>query len=184
MGPMTTGCPAAAEAYALGALEPGEVDAFEAHLSSGCPACLEAVAAHRRALARVGSEAVVAPAPPIRQQVLDLARAPRLPLDLAGYTWEEIAPGVRLHVLHDEPQRGVRGCLVWADGGARHPTHRHLGTESILVLQGAIRDERATYGPGEVCRSQPGSVHAEEAVPGEDCICYVVYYGPLEFLKG
>jgi anti-sigma factor ChrR (cupin superfamily) len=179
---MTDGrCPAVAEAYALGVLDPGEADAFEAHLMS-CPACRAVLDAHRAVLGRLGAAAPVEPPPVLRAQLLDLAQAPALPIDLPAYTWEEIAPGVRLHVMREDPVRGVRACLVWADGGARHPTHRHHGAENILVLKGAIRDERGVYGPGEVCRSGPGSVHAEEAVPGEDCICYVVYYGDVEVL--
>jgi anti-sigma factor ChrR (cupin superfamily) len=175
-------CPAVTEAYALGALEAGEARAFEAHLSSGCAACRADVEAHRAVLARVDADAGCEPSPEVREQVLDLAQAPALPLDLESYAWDVVAPGVRLHVMREDPARGVRGCLVWADGGARHPTHRHLGVENILVLQGALRDERGTYGPGEVCRSASGSVHAEEAVAGQDCVCYVVYYGELEAL--
>jgi anti-sigma factor ChrR (cupin superfamily) len=174
-------CPALAEAYAVGALEDGEVRAFEAHLARGCSSCRAEVQAHRAVLAQLATRAE--PSSAVREQLLDLAEAPTLPLDLEAYTWEEIAPGVRLHVLREDAARGVRGCLVWADGGSRHPTHRHHGFENILVLQGAIRDERGVYGPGEVCRSRPGSVHAEEAVAGQDCVCYVVYYGELEMLE-
>jgi putative transcriptional regulator len=86
-------------------------------------------------------------------------------------------------VHYEDPARGVRGCLIHAQPGARHPSHRHKGAENILVLKGALRDERGTYGPGEICRSAPGSVHSEEVVPGEDCLCYVVYYGDLEMLE-
>jgi anti-sigma factor ChrR (cupin superfamily) len=175
-------CPALAEAYALGALERGEAEAFEAHLAAGCPRCRADLETHHTMLARLGAGGCVEPPAELKVQLLDLARAPALPLDLGAFTWEEIAPGVRLHVMTEDPVRGVRGCLVWAAGGARHPTHRHHGAENILVLKGAIRDERGVYGPGQVCRSGPGSVHAEEALPGEDCVCYVVYYGELEVL--
>ena len=123
------------------------------------------------------------PPPSLREQILDLAQAPTPPLDLGAYAWVEIAPGVRVHVLEDDPQRGVRACLVWAQPGSRHPRHRHLGDENILVLQGRVRDERGTYGPGQVCRSRAGSIHSQEALAGEDCVCYVVYYGELEVLE-
>jgi anti-sigma factor ChrR (cupin superfamily) len=120
----------------------------------------------------------------IREQVLDLARAPQTEVDLTAYSWNEIAPGVKLHVLHEDPARGVQACLVWARPGARHGLHRHHGDENVLVLQGTFRDSWGTYGPGEICRSRAGSIHTEEAVGDVDCICYVVYYGRLEMLEG
>jgi putative transcriptional regulator len=170
-----------AEAYALGALEPSDATAYSAHLAS-CEGCRDAVAAHASALSRLAGNA--APDPALRQQVVDLAGAPDAErLELGSLRWDEVVPGVRLHVLREEPARGMRACLVWARPGARHPRHRHLGDEVILVLRGAVRDERGVYGPGQVCRSRAGSVHSEEAMPGEDCLCYVVYYGALEPLE-
>jgi len=120
--------------------------------------------------------------PSVREQLLELAEASRLSVDVDRYEWEEVAPGVRVHLLKEDPARGLRAYLVWGRAGARHPRHRHLGTEVILVLRGRISDERGSYGPGEVCRSEAGFVHTERADPGEDCLCYVLYYGPLEML--
>ena len=122
----------------------------------------------------------VAPADSLKEHVMELARAPREPLDLDSYAWEELAPGIRVHVVEDDPARNFRAVLVWGRPGARMPMHRHLGDEEILVLRGRLRDERAEYGPGDVCRSRTGSVHHEEAVGAEDCVCYVVYHGGHE----
>ena len=154
------------------------------HLES-CDSCNAETARFSEAVSML-AHALPAPAPEsgLRQQILDLALAPIAPLDVAAYEWQEPIPGVKLHVLKDEPERGMRACLAWGSPGARMDTHRHLGDENILVLQGRLRDERGVYGPGDICRSRAGSVHSEEVLPGEDCICYVVYYGPLEFLKG
>jgi putative transcriptional regulator len=74
----------------------------------------------------------------------------------------------------------MRGCLVWAKPGARTARHRHLGDEVILVLSGSLRDERGSYHANQICRSREGSVHVEEVQPGDDCFCYVVYYGGHE----
>ena len=123
------------------------------------------------------------PAAIVREQVLDLARAPRTPIDVSAYRWLEIAPGVKVHVLEEDLSRGKRAVLIWARPGARHPRHRHHGDENVLVLQGTFKDDHGTYGPGDICRSRAGSDHAEEAVGDVDCLCYVVYYGELEMLS-
>jgi putative transcriptional regulator len=171
-----------AAAYAAGALEEGERSAFEAHLA-GCADCAAELADHARVLVALGQGAPAASLDPLlRAQTLELAHAPSLPLDFSAYKWDEVCPGVRAHLIKDEP--GLRVCLIWADPGAVHPAHRHLGDEVILVLKGGIKDEHGSYGPGEICRSRTGSVHSEQALPGEECICYVLYHGDLEPVEG
>jgi anti-sigma factor ChrR (cupin superfamily) len=173
---------ALAEGYALGTLDAADRAAFEAHLRSGCSGCREALATASASLGDLTRSLARPPEPDLRRQVLDLAAAPPTPIDPAAYDWQEIAPGIRVHVMQGDPVRQMRACLVWAAPGASHAVHRHGGDEVILVLQGGLRDGRASYGPGDVCRSRAGSVHAEEAEPGADCFCYVVYYGELEYL--
>ncbi len=116
----------------------------------------------------------------LRQELLDLAEAPRLPIDLDAFEWQELFEGVRVAVLREDPARNMRGCLIWAKPGAMSPLHRHKGSESLLVLQGGLKDHRGSYHAGQVCRSVSGSVHSEEALPGEDCVLYAVYYGDHE----
>ena len=128
-----------------------------------------------------GGAGVAEPDAHVKTQLLDLADAPELPIDPSRYQWSEVAPGVRVAVVKEDAQRGVRACLVSGTAGARHPRHRHGGDELILVLEGVLEDERGTYGPGAVCHSRKGDVHSERAV--EDCLCYVVYYGELEMLE-
>jgi anti-sigma factor ChrR (cupin superfamily) len=118
----------------------------------------------------------------LRQELLDLAPAPRGPIDPAAYPWTEVGPGIQLVELHSDPLRSMRGCLVWARPGAMTPRHRHLGDEVILVLEGALRDHRGSYHAGQICRSRTGSTHTEEVLPGPDCFCYVVYYGEHELV--
>jgi len=124
----------------------------------------------------------VTPRDGLRQELLDLVEAPRLPIDISSYGWTEVAPGIRVVELRTDPARNMRGCLVWAQPGARTPAHRHLGDEVILVLRGSLRDEHGSYRAGEICRSRAGSSHTEEVLPGEDCLCYVVYYGDHELV--
>jgi len=172
-----------AEAYSIGALEPPERRAFEAHVSSGCAECGEAVASARATLVALGQgEETAAPGATLRRHLLDLAGAPSTPIDPAAHEWQEVAPGIRLSVLEEDAARGMRACLAWADPGAKHAVHRHQGDELILVLQGGLRDERGDYGPGEICRSRTGSVHTEEILDRGECFCFVVYYGHLVYL--
>jgi len=117
----------------------------------------------------------------VKTQLLDLADAPALPIDRSRYAWSEVAPGILIALVKQDGARGMRACLVSGKAGARHPRHRHGGDELILVLEGVLKDERAAYGPGAVCRSRAGDVHSEQAE--EDCLCYVVYYGELEMLE-
>jgi putative transcriptional regulator len=115
-----------------------------------------------------------APAGSVRDHVLALAQAPRGDVDVADYPWTEIAPGIRAFEMRNDAR--VRACLIWADAGAVHPRHRHLGEEDILILRGRLRDERGTYGPGQVCRSRRGEIHSETITTDADCVCFAVYY--------
>ena len=135
----------------------------------------------RSLLGEVSPDDRSAPAPSLKQQLLDLADAPALPIDPSRYQWFDAVPGIKLAVVKEDPARGMRGCLAWGKAGARHPRHRHGGDEVILVLEGVLRDERGAYGPGTICHSRTGDVHSEHVV--EDCVCYVVYYGELEMLE-
>jgi anti-sigma factor ChrR (cupin superfamily) len=174
---------ASAEAYALGSLDGDEKEAFRRHLQD-CADCFEVVETHGRtvlSLGQGGPEAL--PSPGVRDRILDLAEAPRLPVDLASHPWELLAPGIKACKMREDVSRGLEAWLIWAGPGARHGLHRHRGDENILVLQGKLKDHRGVYGRGDVCRSRGGSVHAEEALPGDDCICYVVSYGGFDSLE-
>lgn len=173
---------ALAHAAALSALDPGEAREFEAHAAT-CAGCAEERDAAVADLARLSaSGGEVAPPPGLRQHVMEMTGAPFPPIDVAAYEWTEAVPGIRMAVLSEDPARSLRTVLVWAKPGAKYPRHRHRGDEEILVLQGALRDFRGTYGPGQICRSREGSVHTEEAMPGEDCFCFVVYHGEHEMV--
>lgn len=163
-------------AYVEGTLDPQAEAAFE----DAWPAtpALSALVAACRTPQPLASAAI------LRQQLLDLTHAPKLPVDVDATVWEEGPPGLKLHLVHADAERGVRGYLVLAQPGAKTVTHRHLGDELILVLDGELRDDRGVYRTGDICHSREGSVHAEE-VPADagPCLAYVVYYGELEPLE-
>ncbi len=169
---------AAAAAYVLGTLEEADLRDFEAHLASGCGDCREAVSAFRPSVVALAQSAPGGPlAPEVRDLLLDLAQAPRLPLDLSAFAWEDVAPGVKRVIVRHDHDRGMTGTILWARPGSRYPAHRHQGHESFLVLQGHCRDDLASYRAGSVARKRPGTAHSVEFLPGEDCIGYVVCYG-------
>lgn len=165
------------EAFALGSLDAAERAEMEAHLAAGCPSCDAALRGAAAAAAQLPSVLPASvPSSTLREQTLDLARVSSLG-DLTSHPMVEGPPGVFVYVHREDPSRNMRACLVRVRPGVKITRHRHDADEVILVLEGALRDERGRYGPGEICRSRPGSVHSEEALPGADCVCYVLYYG-------
>jgi anti-sigma factor ChrR (cupin superfamily) len=80
-----------------------------------------------------------------------------------------------MHVFGDDAPRSVRSQLMWASPGAARPTHRHMGEEALLVLQGGLIVGDRDYRVGEICRVMAGSPHSEKAVKEGDCVCFVVH---------
>ena len=170
-----------AEAYVLGALDRSAGREFEAHLT-GCGLCRDAVAGLGPALVAFLREQAVTPPPAVRVTVLELAQAPRLPLDFSAYAWDEPAPGFRTALVREAPEIGLESRLVWGKPGARCPAHRHAGDETTLVLQGSCRDEHGTYGAGDLARRRAGSVHEVEFLPDQDCVAFLVAFRGRELV--
>jgi putative transcriptional regulator len=162
-------------AYALGMLGARVRAAFERHLA-GCRACQALLAREQAALAQLVDLAEVPPAPELRRHVLDLAEAPQPPFDLTSPEWVDVNPGLRMRTLKQDEARGLVACLLWGRPGARFDSHEHAGDEVLLVLSGALADERGRYEAGQVCRNRPGSRHQPWVVSEHDCFCYVLVY--------
>jgi quercetin dioxygenase-like cupin family protein len=139
-------------------------------------------------------------APPqlLRERLLATAMRPRLRLaplfgalaelfdlgdsDLAGIferaadarAWtKSLIPGTKLlHLVGGPRVAAADNGLVRLQAGARFPTHRHLGTERVLVLEGGYRDEQSgrVYGPGDLHEMPEGSSHAYSALPDHDLL--------------
>ncbi|MCC6523859.1 MAG: cupin domain-containing protein [Polyangiaceae bacterium] len=78
-------------------------------------------------------------------------------------------PGIALfHVAGGPAVRGAIAGFVRIERGQAFPSHRHLGPEAVLVVQGAFRDEAsgAVVRAGDVARMPAGSEHALAVVPG------------------
>jgi anti-sigma factor ChrR (cupin superfamily) len=66
--------------------------------------------------------------------------------------------------------------------GVEFPTHRHLGRERALVLEGAYLEVETgqVVRAGEAAERLPGSTHTFRALPGADLVFAVVLEGPIE----
>ena len=124
----------------------------------------------------------VEPRAAAKAELLDLADAPRAPIDPAAFTWDEPFPGIRICLLKEDPARGMTGRLVWGTPGAIYPAHRHSAAEATLILEGAYRDERGRHGVGDVSRETEHTSHSIEILPEGDCFSYIVAYGDSEIL--
>lgn len=84
----------------------------------------------------------------------------------AGTAWLPVASPLRA--------RGVQTLFLRVDGGGSFPTHRHLGAETVLVLEGAFSSsDGARVAAGDSQSMAEGSAHALIVAPGDSCVCAV-----------
>jgi putative transcriptional regulator len=65
--------------------------------------------------------------------------------------------------------------------GQAVPDHGHRGLELTLVLQGAFRDDKDRFGPGDVEIADEADQHKPVAEAGCDCVCLAATDAPLRF---
>jgi hypothetical protein len=178
---------ARAALYALGALDADEARDFEEHVA-GCRPCAEEVrgfgpVADALALAPGGAE----PPERVRSRLLALVSegggGPGEGAADARGTAPAGGPSARdggggfLVVRRDEGEwrptgdAGISYKLLYAtllrmEPGSRIPTHRHLGVEQCLVLEGDVRSGPVGMTAGDFNCSLPGSVHEELVTDG------------------
>lgn len=115
------------------------------------------------------------------QAILD-----RLPPE-AQWRWSEGAGGRRRAELLQDPA-GRKLFLAYAPTFVKAKAHRHLGSESILILAGTMWDAGHPLTQGRWVHHATGSVHAPE-MRDEPCWCLIreeggtVAAGPLERLR-
>ena len=77
------------------------------------------------------------------------------------------APGIERMVLDlAGNEKGRLTAFMRFAPGARYPEHEHAGGEEILVLAGALVDERGPLRAGTYLRNGPGSRHSPAAPSG------------------
>ena len=90
--------------------------------------------------------------------------------------------GVAFKLLFADPGRGTVTTLVRMRPGSRIRSHRHLGVEQCLVLEGDVRSGAVRMTAGDFNCSLPGSVH-EELVTDKGALLLIVSperYEPVE----
>jgi putative transcriptional regulator len=97
------------------------------------------------------------------------------------WRWQEDRNGGRRAELLTDPPSGLRLLLVYAPPGSTLPPHRHLGSESILVLDGGMDDLGRDCGQGDWIHHPDGSCHAPR-VASSGCWYLVREEGTVRFL--
>ena len=100
--------------------------------------------------------------------------------DLEKVRWKPLGMGVRQAIL--PTSRAASARLLYIPAGQGVPDHGHRGMELTLVLQGAFRDDKAHFGPGDVEIATEEDEHTPVAEAGADCICLAATDAPLRFM--
>jgi putative transcriptional regulator len=116
-----------------------------------------------------------------------LQRAGIFPAPLADYLgggpekvkWRSLGRGVKQAILPTGREAAAR--LLYIPAGQAVPDHGHRGLELTLVLQGAFRDERDRFGPGDLEIADEATEHTPIAEEGAACICLAATDAPLRF---
>jgi anti-sigma factor ChrR (cupin superfamily) len=84
---------------------------------------------------------------------ISLVRAAQLPwLDME-------CSGIRCKPLYVDVDQRYASSLVSMQPGTTYPAHRHREVEELFMVSGDLVIAGHTLGPGDYCRSEPGSLH-------------------------
>lgn len=183
--------------YALGALEGEEAREFEEHLAAGCGTCAAELREFEAVAADLGQAAPEAEPPAgVRARLLALvseggaggagsgdALPGFLVLRAGEGAWRPTGDaGVSFKLLFADRERGTVTTLVRMEPRSRIRSHRHLGVEQCLVLEGDVRSGLTGMTAGDFNCSMPGSVH-EELMTDNGALLLLVspeHYEPIE----
>ncbi len=186
--------------YALGALTQLEARAFKEHLEEDCAVCRDEVLAFESVVADLGFAAAdEAPSAGVRarlaERLVEEQRAegpstkPRQAPLLQPITvranegeWREIADGVFEKVLFKSEKSGTITSLYKMMAGAKCASHRHLGVEECLVLEGDFHANGQVFGQGDYRSMMPGSVDEDLYTIGGALLLIIAPENPYELV--
>lgn len=155
--------------YALGALSQFEARALEQHLADGCEVCESELKPFESVVESLAfASPSVAPPAELRQKLASLlAEETSSPMKeaLKFYSlranegaWRETAAGVLEKELFVDPIKGTVTTLIRMKPGTRCPSHRHIGTEECLVLEGDFHVNDEVFRAGDYRSAPPNSI--------------------------
>lgn len=107
----------------------------------------------------------------------------RVILERIDQRWMD-GPEAGIQLQHVKAGPRLDGCyagLFRLQPGTRFPAHRHLGPESMMVLEGSVHESNGHFvTSGEVLESDQGSAHDFVVTDDHECIAAVVQAGGME----
>lgn len=121
----------------------------------------------------------------VAKEVKIAGRTVRLPPLLADLysselTWKTVATGIQQAVIDLDSK--TLSKFVYMEPGSRVPRHSHMGSEFMLVLEGALSDELGDYQTLDFVARDSQHTHAQITEKG--CVCLFITDAPLKFTEG
>ncbi len=174
--------------YALGALDGEESTPIAERLEAGDDTSAAELQQAEALLSLIAFQAPATPPPAdLKHRLFDRIQHESPPLappstarsqiDFEALDWAlSNWPGVRVHWLRQDEATGTGAVYFHIQPGYGAPSHRHIGAEDCLILQGGFRDGRGEYAAGDLVYYEAGSTHEGfQALDGEPCVLFVVY---------
>jgi putative transcriptional regulator len=158
--------------YALGALSQQEARVVEHHLAEGCEVCASELQPFDSVVEALGF-AVLSATPQAGVRAKLISRlveetktvSPPLREALRNYSlranegkWTETAQGVFEKRLFSDEHRGTVTTLIKVMPGIKLPSHRHMGLEECLVIEGDFHVGSEEFGPGDYRCAMAGTI--------------------------
>lgn len=161
--------------YALGALDPAEAVAYEAHLAEGCRRCEAEVSAFVDVAGRLGHAAPQErPAPDVRDRLFARLRGDWTVVRSTQESWETAGPGMTIRALFRDPAARTVTVLGRLEPGASYPSDRGTDIEELYVLDGELAVAGEVLRAGDFCAAPCGISHAAGA---SEAGCVVLLHG-------
>jgi putative transcriptional regulator len=158
--------------YALGALSQHEARVVEHHLAEGCEVCAAELQPFESVVETLGFAVLPATPPEGVRAKLAFALAeetqavsPPLREAMKNYSlranqgqWKETAQGVFEKHLFSDERRGTVTTLIKMMPGIKLPSHRHVGLEECLIIEGDFHVGSEVFGPGDYRCAMAGTI--------------------------